>query len=345
VVNKIALCFVVFFSYSSLNALIFDDDLNAQQLQEKLLTSKGDPRLLFELRKSLTDFMINSKLDNNKRFLFGKALSEINNNNLNIKKNINILDREFNIINNLLDIKIGDNSAAFKEEEIDASYNKIISILGRETFSDILLTSKILEFKTLRIQKKDFEAEITREINRFEKSNWKDSPFLYKLYYDRCLNSKFKNKYSLLIKDSKILKSKYDLIFGESDDTYFVYVSFLISGLSGEGRHLECLELFKSAPKNMLDSDNISMQGPRCRIYEAVANSYWKTGKKQTALAYQEMAATIALSRFSNTENFIAKEQANILREMYAQMGDWKSLRNMEDRFKLKPLPQNSAEK
>ena len=108
---------------------------------------------------------------------------------------------------------------------------------------------------------------------------------------------------------------------------------------------MECLDLFKSAPKNWLSSDELPLQGPRCRVYEAVANSYWKTGKKQTALAYQEMAATIALTYFSDTENFIVKEQANILRDMYIKIGDWRSLRNMEERFKLKPIPKNQEEK
>ena len=341
-VNKIIL-FVVFYSAPFLFAgKIGDDILDLKKLQEKLLTSKGDPRLLFGLRKSLTTFLNDSGLDRNRRFLFRMVIDEMDNRDLKTKKNSKVLDEEFEFINKILE---DNNKVFFNESKIIESYNKIISIIGRETFSDIILTSIILEEKILRMPNNDFDEEITREINRFENSKWKDSPFLYILYYKRCLNSKFKKKYRLLICDSKILKSKYELIFGENDLAYFSQLSFLITGLSGESRHIECLDLFKTAPKNWLNSEDVPLQGPRCRIYEAVANSYWKTGKKQTALAYQEMAATIALSRFSDTEYFIVKEQANILRDMYFQMGDWKSLRNLEVRFKLKPLPQNPAEK
>ena len=100
-------------------------------------------------------------------------------------------------------------------------------------------------------------------------------------------------------------------------------------------------DIIKPFVLESLDRDSL---GPQFRIYSSMATVYARQNKLTHAIAMQEMAVA-ALGEMFRKDKTQAKEQAQILRDLLAKNREFTSMRNLEERFKLQPLPLQNGEK
>jgi len=114
-------------------------------------------------------------------------------------------------------------------------------------------------------------------------------------------------------------------------------VSFLIKS-SFMLNKLDKVELYKNVLTNDHIFSHISRYPTLFRINETLGKYYLKKGKIINAISHQEIAL-VHISKMAPKDSEEVKAVATDLRNMLKQNNEIQSMRNLEERYNLKPLP------
>lgn len=215
---------------------------------------------------------------------------------------------------------------------------------GEGSYLDLCLSQSkfipIVSFKNINV-----ENAIIGEIKRMENNGWKNSPYNDFFYMALILNSINSNKKSDALKFAKKFEELRKEILRTDDEKNIVHVSYTMRALSINNEHVKCIDDFKKIDKKWLDIEITKYPGALSRVLSSYSRSLYYTNKKRDAMSYQELSLAITAHLTEGRKNELVEEDALFLRTILADLGEWKSLRNLEDRYYLKPLPKNPAEK
>lgn len=144
---------------------------------------------------------------------------------------------------------------------------------------------------------------------------------------------------------SGTLKEMRSRVLKPNDERCMVHIGYLMYALSENECYQDCIDEFKKINKKWLAFETSERPGSLGRVFSSYAKSLYFTNKKREAMSYQEISLAITLQMAGDRKNEFVKECALFLRTILADLGEWKSLRNLEDRYYLKPLPKDPAEK
>jgi hypothetical protein len=102
--------------------------------------------------------------------------------------------------------------------------------------------------------------------------------------------------------------------------------------------------IFNKIPFKFTDELNSSFSKQQFRIFSGMSDVWEYKENNAKSLAYQELAL-VSISATKDVSDSDVIDEAKKLRDKNEKAGEWKSLRNLEDRYKLKPLPRNPTEK
>ncbi len=228
-------------------------------------------------------------------------------------------------------------------KEINDKVKRLESFFGQDSFYIILLKIKIMSFKSTAsidgISYKEFEIVKTSCIKNFGL----ESVLTSELYVVLCMTNNRIKKWSELKKNSEIsldVKTKLGIDGHRIIKTvsYLIKSDVMLGNYSGAIKNKDRLESY------LLEETDDFYLRPQLRIFSSLATAYAKLDKLTNAISMQEMAVAAACELF-NSDSPQAKEQAQVLRDLLAKNREFTSLRNLEDRFKLQPLPLQKGEK
>ena len=191
----------------------------------------------------------------------------------------------------------------------------------------------------------NFNEIALKDIGRLERNGWKWSPYLDMLNVMLAAKALKTQQYDKAIRYAEDANKSRSIILKKDDERIIIPVSYLMAALVKTKKYNECINKFKEIDKKWLESESPKVVGSVDRVYSAYAQALFATGKKREAMSYQELSLALIAGIFDNKYHEDITEEANLLRTMLADQGEWKSLRNLEERYKLKPLPKNPAEK
>lgn len=303
----------------------FDLLLKKDVIKNCILKTKKNSFFNFFLNKTLNDLETFEKMnDNEKKILFQKLNEMAQSDHEMLSKN---REERLNFYKN--------------SEETCILIRKIF---GEGSYLDIYFSQQ--KFATLiSLKNVDLHDKIISEINRLQKSGWKESPYNDIFYISLILNSINFNKGKEAVKYAEKFKEMRCMILKPDDEKNLAHIAYLMCAFSINENHKNCIDIFKSINKKWLDHENSKMPGSIGRVYASYARSLYYTDKKREAMSYQELALAITAHLTEGRKNELVEEEALFLRTILADLGEWKSLRNLEDRYYLKPLPKNPAEK
>jgi len=220
---------------------------------------------------------------------------------------------------------------------------KLEEIFGRDSFYVAYFNMRFLIYKIIASKNKNFYKEIEGMALDYENKFGLVSILTSETYSGICIAAEKYKYWSALNKNAeKLLEIQtrqgldgYEIIMPVS---FLVKSSVMLGNNFDVKRYNDIINIFVLEP---LDSDNLR---PQLRIFSSMATVYVRQNKLTNAIAMQEMAIAAACEIF-NSDSPQAKEQALILRELLAKNKEFTSMRNLEDRFKLTPLPQQKGEK
>jgi len=153
---------------------------------------------------------------------------------------------------------------------------------------------------------------------------------LYAFYYDKIGDWKNCEKYAL------------DALSCFPSDFNELYISSSVSFLLKSSYMLNDLDKFEKYKKllsdNYITTINLSEHRPLFRINETMAKYYFQKGKLTNAISHQELALAFISFRFPKDSEQV-KAVATDLRNMLKQNNEIQAMRNLEERYNLKPLP------
>lgn len=217
---------------------------------------------------------------------------------------------------------------------------------GKESYTDLIVTIEIAVFKVAHFEELDWERMIESELERFQNSSWKSSPEISSFYIVKCANLRQMKKFKDLYKASQELNLLRLKITKNPESTVFIGpAAYEFEALRGLKRHNEVLERFKKIPDKLLETESRHYLEGISMIYSCVATSYFENKKFDLACIYQEMALAKAYSCYENRNNPSFLREAVKLQSYFTKTGNFKQLHDLEERYNLKPLPKNPAEK
>lgn len=237
-----------------------------------------------------------------------------------------------------------------KNERIDIYNRFIINTLfiqktfGKGSYLDLKM-SQLKMLAIMYLNQYDQGEIIVSEIKRLEEFGWKNSPYLDIFYLLLIENSIHLNKANEALVFARKLEKLRTLSLNPGDERNMVHMSYLMNALSKLGKHEECISLFKKLKEEWLETESEKILSAVARAYSSYAYSLFCTGKKREAMSYQELSLAIMFNLCGDSKDEFVVEEANKLRTILADLGEWKSLRNLEERYFLKPLPKNQPGK
>ncbi len=231
-------------------------------------------------------------------------------------------------------------------EKLRSAHKVIISTFGAASYFDFVATCKILVLKIVSFPGQDFSDEIDADIYRFEKLTFKNSPMLTQLYIAKCGNYRNLKNYSAMYDAAKKAKKMCAEICKDMlDPIHLGASSYEIQALCGLKNHSAVIDLFKKIPQSLLDVSERKYLSGISNIYSSVSVSYMHFDKIDLSIACQEMALSKMYEFCLNRDAPEVFEQAEKLRDILVKKGELGSMRIIEERYKLKPLPKQIGEK
>ncbi len=226
---------------------------------------------------------------------------------------------------------------------IEKKIELLESTLGKESFYVIYYKMRMLAYKCATAKDLFSYEEVYNAKEKIVEKFGKNSIFSAELYIACCVhNDRSKNWSELKTNSKKSLEIKIE----NGIDGYGLRspVSYLIKSSVMLGQYKESVKYRDILKPFVLESLDIDTIMPQLRIFSSLATAYAKLDKLTNAIAMQEMAVAAACVQF-NSDSPLAKEQAQVLRDLLAKNKEFTSMRNLEDRFKLQPLPLQKGEK
>ena len=228
-------------------------------------------------------------------------------------------------------------------KDIDTKMKRLESFFGQDSFYTILLKIRIMSYKATAskdgISYNEFEIMKKSCIKSFGLESILGS----ELYVVLCMTNNRMREWSELKKNAEIsleIKTK----LGINGDRIITPVSFLIKSNVMMGNYRDAIKNKDKLESYFLEETDTLNLRPQLRIFSSLATAYTKLDKITNAIAMQEMAVAAACEIFKS-DSPQAKEQALVLRELLAKSKEFTFMRNLEDRFKLQPLPLQNGEK
>jgi len=287
------------------------------------------------------------KMIKNKNSNTDPVLIEFILNDLNIISRLKSGEREviFKIINNIFveTNKEAKNLDLNEYLQIESKIKKIEGVFGENSFYAAIFNLRFLIYKSVTGKNMNYYKEIEKISIDYEKKFGTLSILTSEAYTGICIVSEKNNDWGFLKKNAdKLLEINKKLEFEGYD--IIMPVSFLIKSnvmMGDDNEAIKNKDIIKPFVLESLDRDSL---GPQFRIYSSMATVYARQNKLTNAIAMQEMAVA-ALGEMFRKDKTQAKEQAQILRDLLAKNKEFTSMRNLEDRFKLQPLPLQNGEK
>lgn len=160
---------------------------------------------------------------------------------------------------------------------------------------------------------------------------------LYILYYAAKKDWKKYIDYSKLVYEYQIKNT-------DDEETILSPSSHLLFAYAKNKQFENAIIIFNKIPLKFTDDLNRDFSKQQFRIFSGMSDVWEYKENFAKSLAYQELAL-IAISATKDISDSEVIDEAKKLRDKYEKAGEWKSLRNLEERHKLKPLPKNPAEK
>lgn len=231
-------------------------------------------------------------------------------------------------------------------KEIVSCRSSCVKLFGECSYVDLVATIEILLLKTASFPEQNFASEIASEINRFESSTWKGSPILSSLYLVQCSNSRNTKNYDAMYSSSVKAKEMRDMISGNKlDGMHLGPISYQFQALLGMKRYDSVVRLYKTVPSELLETTDRRYLASVAQIISAIASSYLETGNLDSACIYQELALSKVYQGFLERDHPAVTDQATKLQEFLAKKRDFITMRAIEERFNLAPMPKVAGEK
>lgn len=268
-------------------------------------------------------------------------------NDLSIISRLRPGDREiiFKLINNIFaeTNKEAKNLDLNEFLQIESKIKKLYDAFGEKSFYVALFNLRFLIYKSVTGKNINYYKEIEMITLDYEKKFGTLSILTSEAYTGICIVSEKNNDWRVLKKNAdKLLEINKKLELEGYD--IIMAVSFLIKSnvmMGNDNEAIKNKDIIKPFVLESLDRDSL---GPQFRIYSSMATVYARQNKLTHAIAMQEMAVA-ALGEMFRKDKTQAKEQAQILRDLLAKNREFTSMRNLEERFKLQPLPLQNGEK
>ncbi len=254
-------------------------------------------------------------------------------NEVEIKKNVAVFSENNNIS--------GKNPATIKRiDELLSARKKLLVIFGEFSYVDLMVSTDILAIKMASAPEKNFAEDIDAEMQRFEGSDWSNSPMLSQFYLLKCASLRSSGAYGLMYKNSIIAKKMREkLCANKADPAHLGPVSYEFESLCLQGKYNDVINLYKSVPGELLESTSEKYLNAISVVYSSLASSYFEIGKIDLAITYQEIALGKAYQCFSDRDYPVVRKQAIKLRDILKKKGDLAAMQAVEERFNLKAAP------
>lgn len=229
------------------------------------------------------------------------------------------------------------------EPLLNSTLKDVTEFYGKKSFYTYTSANHVIKCKIYRKKFKgiydDIKAYENDYAGLFKKTNPENiRPLsLYCLYYeatkdwDKCLEYSEKI-YKLLLN------------FNVGHEVHLSPYSFLVFLYAKKGQFNKAFEIFKKIPEKFTDEFHEELAMRQYRIFSGMADVWENKGNPKNSIIYQELAL-LAISASYDVSDSEVIDEAKKLRDKYEKAGEWKSLRNLEERHKLKPFPKNPAEK
>ncbi len=159
----------------------------------------------------------------------------------------------------------------------------------------------------------------------------------------RCLDAEVKNDWGKCLKHSRVcfeIQMKQPV----SDIARISSSSFYLLSLSKNKKYDEALKLFEKIPRAFTEGYKRGIERQQFRIFSGMADVWRSKNKLVTAIAFQELAV-VALTDVYDKTNAKVQDEAYKLRNLLVENKEWSTIRNLEIRYNLKPLPKNEMGK
>lgn len=228
-------------------------------------------------------------------------------------------------------------------EPIEKKIEMLESLLGKNSFYVIYYKMSLLVYKSATGKDLISYKEIDQAKEQIIEKFGKNSPITAEAYIACCIHNDRSKNWRALKKNAK---NALEIKTNNGIDGYGLTssVSYLVKSSIMLGQYKEAIKYREIINASVLESINIGTIKSQLRIYSSLATAYSNLGKIIDAIAMQEMAVAAACEIF-NSGSPQAKEQALVLRDLLAKNREFISMRNLENRFKLQPLPLQNGEK
>lgn len=220
--------------------------------------------------------------------------------------------------------------------ELDKELKDLVDVLGSDSYWVYNFRVNIIISKIKRNILEGILIEINFLENFLEKKGIKNGLLgpatlcLYCLFYEKTGDWEKCEKYAL-----EAAKTYPD---GFNEKFLVTPVSFLMKSSLMQKKYDKFEDYKKLISYDYISNFNTSMSTPFFRINESLARYYLKNGKLISAISHQEIALAIQSGVFSKDSEQV-KTVAVELRNMLKQNNEIQTMRNLEERYNLKPLP------
>jgi len=153
---------------------------------------------------------------------------------------------------------------------------------------------------------------------------------LYSFYYEKIADWKNCEKYALEALGA--FPKGFDESYISTPASLLLKSSYMLSDFDKFEKYKKLLS------DNYITTINLSEHRPLFRINETMAKYYFQKGKLTNAISHQELALAFISFRFPKDSEEV-KAVAADLRNMLKQNNEIQAMRNLEERYNLKPLP------
>jgi hypothetical protein len=305
-------------------------------------------RSIFIKNKKEADFFIDflNKIKKSNKFSDDKLIEHfLSDLNIISVSNDKIRDNIFKLIKNVFGEtnKEAKNLDANDYLQTENKIKKLEEHLGVNSFYVSYFKMRLLVYKLVTSKNGKFEMELEMLALDFTKKYGNSSFLNSEAYSGLCIANEKAKEWATLKKNANILlKIQTELGFEGYD--IIMPVSFLVKSsvmMENYDEAKRYKDILKPFVLESLDQDSLA---PQFRIFSSMATVYSRQNKLTNAIAMQEMAVAALGGLFRNDKSQI-KEQALVLRELLAKNKEFTSMRNLEERFKLPPLPPQTGEK